>query len=87
MSLSKREPKTPHQILQFKWNIISPVVITAWKVSKRRVFSGPYFPVFGPEKTTYLDNFHAANNPVDTNQKSRVPGMIHLERPQKFLIN
>ena len=79
MSLAKREPKTPHQILQFKWNIISPAVITAWKV---------YFPVFGPEKTTYLDNFHTANNPVDTtNQKSPVPGIIHLERPQKFLIN
>ena len=39
---------------------------TAWKVSKNRVFSGPYFPVFGlntgkygPEKTPYLDIFHA----------------------------
>ena len=38
---------------------------TTWKVSKYRVFSGPYFPVFcpstgnyGPEKTTYLDIFH-----------------------------
>ena len=36
------------------------------KVSKYGVFSGPYFPVFGldtvkygPEKTPYLDNFHA----------------------------
>ena len=33
--------------------------ITAWKVSKHGVFSGPYFPVFGPEKTPYLDTFHA----------------------------
>ena len=40
---------------------------TAWKVSKYVVFPGPYFPVFspntekknGPEKTTYLDTFHA----------------------------
>ena len=24
-----------------------------------RSFSGPYFPVFGPEKTPYLDSFHA----------------------------
>ena len=42
-------------------------LITAWKVSKYGVFSGPYFPVFGlntekygPEKTAYLDTFHAA---------------------------
>ena len=45
----------------------------AYKVSKYRVFSGPYFPVFGlntevpntgkygPEKTPYLDTFHAVN--------------------------
>ena len=32
---------------------------TAWKVSKYEVFSGPYFPVFGPEKSPYLDAFHA----------------------------
>ena len=36
---------------------ISP--FTAWKVSKYGVFSGPYFPVFGPEKTPYLDTFLA----------------------------
>ena len=28
-------------------------------MSKYGVFSGPYFPVFGPEKTLYLDDFHA----------------------------
>ena len=39
---------------------------TAWKVSQYGFFSGPYFPVFGlnigkyrPEKTPYLDTFHA----------------------------
>ena len=39
---------------------------TAWKISKCGVFSGPYFPAFGlntgnygPEKTPYLDTFHA----------------------------
>ena len=44
----------------------SPIGFAAWKVSKYRVFSGPYFPVFGlntgkygPEKTPYLDIFHA----------------------------
>ena len=28
------------------------------KVSKYGVISGPYFPVFGPEITPYLDTFH-----------------------------
>ena len=44
-------------------------IITALKVYKYRVFSGPYFPVFGlntgkygPEKTLYLDTFHAAHS-------------------------
>ena len=32
---------------------------TAWKVSKYGVFSGPYFPVFGQEKTPYLSTFPA----------------------------
>ena len=32
---------------------------TVWKVSKYGVFSGLYFPVFGPEKTSYLDTFQA----------------------------
>ena len=27
-------------------------------MSKYEVFSGPYFPAFGPEKTPYLDTFH-----------------------------
>ena len=27
---------------------------TAWKVSKYGVFSGPYFPVFGPNTEIYL---------------------------------
>ena len=31
--------------------------ITVWKVSKYGVFSHPYFPAFGPEKTPYLDTF------------------------------
>ena len=32
---------------------------TTLKVSKYGVFSGSYFPVFGPEKIMYLDIFHA----------------------------
>ena len=34
-------------------------MFTVWNVSKYRVFSGLYFPAFGPEKTPYLDTFHA----------------------------
>ena len=41
---------------------------TASKVSKHRISSGPYIPVlglntgkYGPEKTPYLDTFHAVN--------------------------
>ena len=42
--------------------------LTVWKVSKYGVFSGPYFSVFGlntrkykPEKSRYLDTFHAVS--------------------------
>ena len=42
--------------------------ISAWKVSKYGVISGPYFHVFGlntgkygPEITPYLDTFHTVN--------------------------
>ena len=58
------------------------LLITAWKVSKYRDSSGPYFPIFwlnskiygvisvfsantekyGPEKTPYLDTFHAVDD-------------------------
>ena len=41
------------------------LIATVYKVSKYRVFSSLYFPVFGlntekygPEKTPYLDTFH-----------------------------
>ena len=44
----------------------------AWKVSKNKVFSSPYFPVFSPnagkcglEKTPYLDTFHAVHNDMN----------------------
>ena len=30
-------------------------------MSKYGDFSGPYFPAFGPDKTPYLDTFHAVN--------------------------
>ena len=48
------------------WSWFAKIVnsYTAWEMSKRRVFSGPYFLVFGlntrkygPQKTPYLDTF------------------------------
>ena len=57
---------------------------TALKVSKYGVFSGPYFPVFtpylsvsspnagkyGPEKTRYLDTFHAVGEITENVMKN-----------------
>ena len=47
-------------------NIVKNTTVITSKVSKYAVLSGPYFPVFvlntgkyRPEKTTYLDTFHA----------------------------
>ena len=34
-------------------NIKCQISITAWKVSKYGVFSGPYFPVFSPNRGKY----------------------------------
>ena len=36
--------------------------LTAWKVSKYAVFSGPYFPVFGPNMEIYGVNLRIADN-------------------------
>ena len=56
------------------WNILIlskhsfSLSTTAWRVSKYRVISGQFFPVFspntgkyGPEKTPYLDTFDAVH--------------------------
>ena len=49
------------------------VFVTAWKVSKYGVFSGPYFSVFGlntgPEKNT----FYAVNNEHSLHKKLSFP--------------
>ena len=52
---------------------IMEIMITVQKVSKYGDFSGPYFPLFGlnagkygPEKTPYLDTFHAVNSVIFT---------------------
>ena len=49
-------PKTLWQMAALH---ISKYIITAWKVAKYGVISGPYFPVFGSEITPYLDTFQA----------------------------
>ena len=59
----KRIWKIVSKFLQICWPILwkkflSRVSFTAWKVPKYWVISGPYFPVFGPEITPYLDTFH-----------------------------
>ena len=46
------------------------MIHTAWKVSKYGVISGPYFPVFGPEITPYLDTFRAVSLPNFGKNKS-----------------
>ena len=52
------------QKLYGKWQpcIYLNISITAWKVAKYGVISGPYFPVFGSEITPYFDSFHAVKN-------------------------
>ena len=35
------------------------MVDTAWRVPKYGVFSGPNAGKYGPEKTPFLDSFHA----------------------------
>ena len=37
-------------------------------MSKYGVFSGPYFPVFGPEKTPYLHTSHAVFRKINNNK-------------------
>ena len=58
---------------------------TAWNVSKYGAFSGPYFPVFspntgkyGPEKTAYLDTFHAVFLVVNVNKSSENCGSVYI---------
>ena len=52
---------------------------TSWKVSKYGVFSGPYFSVlglntgkYGPEKTPYLDTFHAVLGSKHVSQSNQL---------------
>ena len=35
------------------------------KCPNTELISGPYFPIFGPEITPYLDNFHAVVETVE----------------------
>ena len=47
---------------KFLWFFTMNQTITAWKVSKYGVISGPHFPVFGPEITPYWDTFHVVHD-------------------------
>ena len=53
------------------------LMITAWKVCKCGVISGPYFSVFEPEITPYLGTFH----PVD---ELRTDDKYKLSTRQRF---
>ena len=43
----------------FYLHCITKLLIHCVKSVQIRSFFGPYFPVFGSEKTPYLDTFHA----------------------------
>ena len=60
--------KKENKAKQLTFDLWFSLRITAWKVSKYGVFSGPYFPVFSPntgkhvpEKIPYLGTFRAVN--------------------------
>ena len=62
-------------------------------MSKYEVFSGPNTGRYGPEKTLYLDTFHAVNNAVVTFLKEIFKGKLFLEvfspviRPTSFPVS
>ena len=56
MSMTNGEKSLEYTDNLFIWSNTSNFDI-AFKVARYRDFSGPYFPVFGPEKTPYLDTF------------------------------
>ena len=55
----------------------------AWKVSKYGVISGPYFLVFGPAITLYLDSFH----PVIVYKTVSLSGWYFLKNNSLFIYN
>ena len=57
-------------------------VFNASKVSKYGVFSGPYFPAFGPEKNPYLDTFQGVNGSV--NMKFSTDTMSQFYRKEEY---
>ena len=66
-------------------------VSTAWKVSKYGVISGPYFPVFSPnrtEVTPYLDTFHLVD--VFCKERARLKAefwpSLHIVRNVRFIL-
>ena len=67
--------------------------VTAWKVSKYEVFSGPYFPVFGlntgkyeQEKIPYLDTFHTVSKKAQSQVWDNFLQLKALEKWWKILI-
>ena len=74
------------QTTKFRKNANMQYHTTAWKVSKSGVFSGPYFPVFGPEQNLFLDTFHAVylTNIPDINWRNPLLRMNFLDTWKMF---
>ena len=61
---------------------------TAWKVSKYEVFSGPNTGKHGPEKTPYLDTFHAVIILLDVIKQLRsIPECLKRDDVTEHAIN
>ena len=57
-----------------------------WRVFKEGDFSGPYFSAFGPEKTPYLDAFHAVKGFILSKKSNQMIYYDHRDKPEIWLI-
>ena len=59
LNIDNKKFATTESVKLLGITIDSQLRFTAWKASKYGVFSGAYFALFGPEKTTFLVTFPA----------------------------
>ena len=50
-------------------------------------FSGPYFLIFGPEKTPYFNTFHAANQTVNGHCYSSHRNVTHCKLAFSYIVS
>ena len=67
--LNVQEEETNSLYCQDKFGGRNSATITAWKVSKYGVISGPYFPAFGLNTETYEVSLHIQSECRKTDQK------------------